>query len=753
MFVPTDRPPGRQATRMGRRTRRALLSLLAGLLLPSTSRAQTRDPGFTIEDVLSPAFRYGLVAAANADRIAWIENDGGRRNVYTAAAPDYTPVMLTSTAEDDAIDHSGLQLSADGSILTYIRGHAANFKGQYGNQGSHATGGIREVWAVATSKPGETRRVAEATAGQLSPDGKWFAYVKDAQIHRAPVDPAADSRETDAAPPLFVTLGENSNPVWSPDGNAIAFVSARYDQRQYFPTQGAVTTHSFITVYDIPTGRISYMAPSVDTDTSPVWSPDGRSIAFIRRPGLPFGHFATDPLETITRAEVPAGFLEAAFAGGHTLEFWVADVATGTARTVWKAPVGSALSSVNSIRWAESHLYFESEADGWRHGYSVALDGSTVQPTLLTPGEGEIEQASLSSDGRWLYFTANFGDLDSRHLWRVPVGGGSMTQLSSGATLETVLAPLGSGGQVAVQQSGPSQPVAIALVPAEGGAGKIVSSPPPSSFPGARHVTPQSVELIAADGLKSRAILFLPSDLVPGEKRPAILYIHGGGGRFVLGYPDQSNGFYHMSYGVIQYLVNKGYIVAAVNYRGGSALYGSAFRNPENYSMNGVSEYRDVLAAGLHLKNRPDVDAERIGVFGLSYGGWLTGQALSRNSDLFKAGAIFAGVQLRSTSLDPSNIAYQSSPAFNIDKWTSPTLVIHGDDDRNVEFSQTIGLINLFRARGIPHELIVYPDDTHYFGYYHRWVRAFNAIDDFFDRNLIGNPGGMMTSSLETDAR
>lgn len=134
MFVPTDRPPGRQATRMGRRTRRALLSLLAGLLLPSTSRAQTRDPGFTIEDVLSPAFRYGLVAAANADRIAWIENDGGRRNVYTAAAPDYTPVMLTSTAEDDAIDHSGLQLSADGSILTYIRGHAANFKGQYGNQ-------------------------------------------------------------------------------------------------------------------------------------------------------------------------------------------------------------------------------------------------------------------------------------------------------------------------------------------------------------------------------------------------------------------------------------------------------------------------------------------------------------------------------------------------------------------------------------------------------------------------------------------
>jgi dipeptidyl aminopeptidase/acylaminoacyl peptidase len=214
----------------------------------------------------------------------------------------------------------------------------------------------------------------------------------------------------------------------------------------------------------------------------------------------------------------------------------------------------------------------------------------------------------------------------------------------------------------------------------------------------------------------------------------------------VLGYPDQNNGFYHMSYGVIQYFVNKGYIVAAVNYRGGSALYGRAFRNPAEYSQNGVSEYRDVLAAGQWLKNRPDVDPERIGVFGLSYGGWLTGQALSRNSDIFKAGAIFAGVQLRSTSLDEGNLAYQSSPAYNIEKWTSPTLVIHGDDDRNVEFSQTIGLINLFRAHNVPHELIVYPDDTHYYGYFNRWTRAFKAIDDFFDRNLLRKEGVRTTS-------
>jgi dipeptidyl aminopeptidase/acylaminoacyl peptidase len=291
--------------------------------------------------------------------------------------------------------------------------------------------------------------------------------------------------------------------------------------------------------------------------------------------------------------------------------------------------------------------------------------------------------------------------------------------------------------------------VSVAVVAAAGGQPRVISAPPPAEFPAARHVVPETVVLTAADGKQSHAIVFLPTDLRAGEKRPALLYIHGGGGRFVLGYPDQNNGFYHYSYAVIQYYVNKGYIVAAVNYRGGSALYGTAFRNPDEYSQNGVSEYRDVLAAGLWLRDRPDVDPERLGVWGLSYGGWLTGQALSRNSDIFKAGMIFAGVQLRSTSLDEDNLAYQSSPAYNIEKWTSPTLIVHGDDDRNVEFSQTIGIINLFRAHAVPHELIVYPDDTHYFGFYNRWIRAFTATDDFFDRTLIRKEGVRVTGRRE----
>jgi len=723
------------------------LVLALGLVNPLgtvQTLAQTRDPGFKVEDVLSPAFPFGLVGAVRADRVAWIENEQGRRNVYTAAAPDFRPVRITSALADDAIDLTTVQISDDGAVVAFMRGHPANLRGQYGNQGSHATGGMREIWAAGTDGTTPPWRVVAAANMVLSPDGRWVLFVLDGQVHRAAVDPGTSAPGVvDDAAPLFVTLGENSDPVWSPDGTRIAFVTSRYDQRRYFPTQAQVPTHSFIAVYDVRERTISYLAPSVDRDFAPSWSPDGSRIAFLRRPGLPFGHFATDGLTSIVRTDVPQGFLEAEFEGGYTLGLWVADVETGRAREIWHNPPGDSLfAEVDDIRWTADHILFEAEADGWAHWYSVPAEeaGSPhTSATLLTPGVGEVERTAVSPDGRWLYYTANIGDLDRRHLWRVPVAGGPQEQLTEGATIETVITVPGSGKHVVALQSGPAHPLSVAVLPAEGGpGGRVVAPDLPARFPRDRHVAPEAVVIRAADGLTSHSIVFRPSDIRPGERRPALLYIHGGGGRFVLGYPDQSNGFYHMSYGFIQYLVNKGYIVAAVNYRGGSAPYGRTFRNPAEYRERGVSEYRDVLAAGRWLRDRPDVDPERVGVFGLSYGGWLTGQALSRNSDIFKAGAILAGVQLRSTSLDPEDLAYQSSPAFNIDKWTSPTLVIHGDDDRNVEFSQTIGLINLFRARGIPHQLIVYPDDTHYFGFFHRWLRTFNAIDDFFDRHVIG---------------
>ena len=203
----------------------------------------------------------------------------------------------------------------------------------------------------------------------------------------------------------------------------------------------------------------------------------------------------------------------------------------------------------------------------------------------------------------------------------------------------------------------------------------------------------------AADGLEIHNQLFLPKDLKPGEKRPAIVFVHGGPVRqMLLGYHYMH--FYHIAYAVNQWLASRGYVVMSVNYRSGIG-YGKSFRTAPNTGGRGNAEYQDVLAGGKYLQSRPEVDPNRVGIWGLSYGGVLTSQALARNSDVFKVGVDLAGVHLWGSSLDPDNVSYKSSAISAIDTWKSPVLLVHGDDDRNVQFSQTTGLVQLLRAHNV----------------------------------------------------
>jgi dipeptidyl aminopeptidase/acylaminoacyl peptidase len=213
-----------------------------------------------------------------------------------------------------------------------------------------------------------------------------------------------------------------------------------------------------------------------------------------------------------------------------------------------------------------------------------------------------------------------------------------------------------------------------------------------------------------------------------------MIFVHGGPVRqMLLGYHYRH--FYHMSYGINQWLAAKGYIVLSVNFRSGVG-YGRSFRNAPRTGGSGNSEYADVLAAGQYLHARPDVDPARVAIWGLSYGGVLTAQALARNSDLFAAGVDLAGVHLWGSSLDPASTSYQSSAIGAIDTWKSPVLLVHGDDDRNVTFQQTTGLVQLLRARNIEYELIVFPDDVRDSLVHSRWVYTFERMEQFLLKHL-----------------
>jgi dipeptidyl-peptidase 4 len=706
--------------------------LVATFLLLAAAPPARAQSDLGIDRFLHPGFPSELVSAGGADRIAWIANERGHRNVYTAAAPDFVPVRLTGFDRDDGIELSGLSLSDDGRTVVFVRGSAPNRSGGVANPESRPEGQERAIWAVRTDG-GPAWRLAEGGTPALSPDGRWAVFIQGGALHRVAVSEEPPASPEDRGETPFIRLaGRSAGPVWSPDGTKLAFVSDRTD-------------HSYIVVHDLPSNTIRYIDPGVDRDTSPTWSPDGRRLAFIRRPGVPFGRQSHDGPGGLGNPRGPAfggtpgpiadipGLRDATFRGGHTLSFRVADVETGESREFWhNEPNDPVFPNVGSIAWAGAHVIFQHEPGEWIRIYSVAANGSTPRPVELTPGVGQVETRALSRDGGTLYYGSNVGDPDRRHVWAVPTGGGVAVPLTRGDLIALHPVPLASGTRVAALTSTATRPLSVSLVPTSGGAPEVIFPELTEAFPTEAHVIPEAVTLHAEDGFEFHNQLFLPADLAPGERRPAIVFVHGGPVRqMLLGYHDRE--FYHAAYAVNQWLASQGYVVLSVNFRLGIG-YGRSFRNAAGTGARGNAEYLDVVAAGRWLQSRPDVDPERIGIWGLSYGGVLTAQALARNSDLFKAGVDLAGVHLWGSSLDPEATSFQSSPIAAMEGWRSPVLLWHADDDRNVQFSQTTGLVQLLRAHDVHYELIVHPDDVHWTLLYRRAIEIFDRMDDFLRR-------------------
>lgn len=256
---------------------------------------------------------------------------------------------------------------------------------------------------------------------------------------------------------------------------------------------------------------------------------------------------------------------------------------------------------------------------------------------------------------------------------------------------------------------------------------------------------PQQVICPASDGLQIHGQLFLPNGAEDGKRHAALVFFHGGSRRqMMLGF--HSMGYYSNAYAMNQYLASRGYIVLSVNYRSGIG-YGLDFREALQYGRDGASEFNDILGSGKYLSSRDDVDPARIGVWGGSYGGFLTALALARASDIFAAGADMHGVhqwQLPSSwhTSDPAveaqrlKTAWESSPMAYVSTWRSPVLLIQGDDDSNVPFSQTVSLARALQREGVPLEELIFPDEIHGFLLHRNWLRAYRAEEDFFDRHL-----------------
>jgi dipeptidyl aminopeptidase/acylaminoacyl peptidase len=688
----------------------ALLPLIGA---PTPARETPRG-AFTLEQVMSAPFPSDLTAAHVGGAVAWVFDTRGARNVWIAEPPDYRGRAMTSYTGDDGQEITELAFMPDGKGVVYVRGGARNHDGENPNPTSDPAGSTQAVYSV-PGGGGEPQRVGEGASPAVSPRGDRLAFVQKDKVWWAPLDGSAKASQ------MFQARGNCGSLRWSPDGSLLAFVSRRAD-------------HSFVGLYDPNQKTMRYLDPSVDRDRDPAWSPDGKRLAFVRIPSSPASREVLRP-----HREGPPWSLR------------VAEVASGQAREVFRADAGRgsvfrAIVGPDQLVWADGdRIIFPWEKDGWTHLYAVSASGGP--PMLLTKGEFEVEHVNASPDRQAILYSSNQDDLERRHVWRVSVAGGKPVALTSGAGLEWSPVATGDGKAVAFVSAGsrrhPSPVIRVGSAPDR----DLAPGAVPADFPEASLVIPEAVVFSATDGLSIHAQLFRPADSKPGQRRPAVVFFHGGSQRQML--PGWHYMYYYRNaYAMNQYLASRGFIVLSVNYRSGIG-YGMEFREAVDFGAKGASEYRDVAGAGLYLRGRMDVDGTRIGLWGGSYGGYLTALGLARASDLFAAGVDFHGVHdwsdwfrvieredIGGGNAAAARLAFESSPMADVKTWRSPVLLIHGDDDRNVPFQQSVALVEALRERDVKVEQLIFPDEVHDFLVHAHWIEAYRAATEFLERCL-----------------
>ncbi len=676
------------------------LSVMLIIFSVNTSKSQ-----YTLDQTLGAPYVQSIHASADGEGLAWVVNEKGSRNIWYTGIEQVEPKVLTNYPEDDGLDIS--QIIITNSYLFYVRGNGNNRYGEPANPASINPTPQRQILRIRLSDL-KINTVASGSGLILSPNGKQLLFSKRGKVQIVD-DVTSDKIESKE---LFEVRSGANSLEWSPDGGSIAFVSSRGD-------------HSFVGYYSIADNKINWIAPAYSYDMYPTWSPDGNQLAFIRSPGN-----NKDQLRNIM--------------GGIPFEVMVADANTGTAKSIWKSPSDDGGFSQyypnTTLQWTKGNkILFYSEHEGWNHIYSINPDGSELRD--LTPGQCEVENNKLSPDHQFLYYSSNCTDINRRHIWKANVSSGAAEMVSEKDGIQSNVVTLNNGA-IAYREGTFNTPTSVILQKGSGRQNLVELS---SEFPKDQFVQPEAVQFTSADGLTIHGQLFLPKK--PKDKKPAVIFMHGGPIRqMLLGY--HYRGYYANAYVMNQYLAAQGYVVLSVNFRDGIG-YGRDFRRAENQGPRGAAEYKDILAGAKYLQSRSEVDPEKIGLWGGSYGGYLTAMGLAKNSDLFKAGVDLHGVHdwsWRARDFSPGGawgiteelmqMAYDSSPISELQFWSSPVLIVHGDDDRNVMFGQSIDLKNKLDELGVYNEILIFPDEVHGFLRYESWLRTYEAATNFFDRFL-----------------
>ncbi|MGH9350460.1 MAG: prolyl oligopeptidase family serine peptidase [Vicinamibacterales bacterium] len=648
-------------------------------------------------------------------RIAFVWDRASVQNLYVVAVDGDTaraPVAVTSYTSGSIPDFFW---SADGRSLFIARD---------GDLWQVSPGGgdaPRPVWTTEGGEGGIT----------LSPDGRRVAFSRDGDLW---VRALADGREQR----VTTTEARESGPIWSPDGARLAFTVNSSARRSFAPAYHgskilftwserlALPDAGVVTIAD---GRIVPVAVTDGGESAPRWI-DGTRLVLNR-------------IEKSYKAR----------------EVVVADVTSGEGRVLHRDVEdrwfnltynGAGPTPSPDGKW----VAFVSDRDGWDHAYVVAADGGPVQQ--LTKGQHEVSRLAWSPDSRRIAFDSNEGGVQSRKqiaVVEIDASGtaqGTVTLTEGrGANTWPVWSP--RGDRLLYGRTDPQTSPELYMVAAAGGATPVrLTDSMPASVDRSKFIEPQLISYPSRDGKPVRANLFVPPNLDRSRRHPAIVWIHGD-------LVTQNYDGWHIRrdygayYSFHQYLMQRGgYVVLAPDYRG-STGYGKDWRLGVYRDLGGNDAW-DVSAGVDYLKTLGYVDTERIGVWGLSYGGFLTLRAMIITPTAFRAGIDVSGVtdwgdyvrdpgqpwlHARMGTPDDNPAQYeQGAPVRQVSTIVRPLMVLGSTADTNVPYEQSVRLVDELLKAGKDVEFMMYPGELHYFHREHVLRDAWRRVERFFDMHL-----------------
>ncbi|HTQ59140.1 MAG TPA: prolyl oligopeptidase family serine peptidase [Candidatus Solibacter sp.] len=600
--------------------------------------------------------------------------------------------------------------------------------------------------------------------------------------------------------------GGTPKPVWSksergrdfvssPDARRVAFVRASVSAAEK-------TLHgSDLIIRWLSDGTESTVAHDDVSISRILWSPDGKSLAytagskFIQHDESPKysgeklvfrnPEFVPGQIYAVRLAEgKPVAIAEPAEYGGlawidnsrlvfdgESKDFkkyfiYTAGAATGSVKVIheideakfWSIPdwgeAGAQPWPSPNGKW----IAFLSDQDGWDHIYVMpSAGGDAVQ---ITKGKFEAWRPAWSHDSTRIAFDANLEDHPGDRMLGVAQIGddpahATVTYITTGKG--TNIEPHWSEGDayLVYQHTDTHNSADLFAVNASAGAPPIrLTESMPAGIDHSQFVEPQFVHYPGPDGQMVPGWLFVPKNLDKTKKHPAILWIHGDGvNQNYDGWHVQRN--YAVYYSIHQYFLQKGYVVFAPDYRG-SIGYGRDWRTGVYMDVGG-KDAKDAWMGANYLKSLPYVDGDRVGVWGLSYGGFFTLIAMTDQPTLFRCGVDVAGVvdyvmyyndpyhggwtaSRIGTPEENPQVYANASPISHIDRLARPLLVLHGTADVNVPFIESVWLIDeaLKKHKGDLLSFMMYPGEFHYFSREHVLRDAWHRVDDFFDLHLRG---------------